>query len=272
MFLQAVKVSQCDRLMGKQDFMAASDNTTDGPQHVLADWLALHQISVAQCRKVISQPLPSFWVTETVRSQTATLSYSGLQAWGLARDALICRFPMAQDHIAQTHDTVQLLLAPDPKTFPRALTLKDGGKGVPLVLCNFQGRARDVLTLAHEFGHATQIMACDAGFVPPVTRELCAFLSELALLEYLKRSKSECFPQLVSVWHRAALATWRKDRLVLLHALDNLATPYDYAWNYPMARTLALHLHSRDNAVQNWGLFQGKMSLLAVVQGLVVAT
>lgn len=51
------------------------------------------------------------------------------------------------DFIKTAH--AQTLFQSDPQKYPRAFTVNDGGQGVPLVMCNYQGRVADVMSLAY---------------------------------------------------------------------------------------------------------------------------
>lgn len=179
----------------------------------------------------------------------------------MARAALRVKFGQEKfggvaDIIDHAHAQTQTLFAPDPEKYPRAFTVNDGGQGMPLVVCNYQGRVADVMTLAHEFGHAVQIIASDGQFMPPALREVCAFLSERAMLEYLQAHHPELYGAGRQVWQAATVKNWRKERADLLRALDDLSTPYSYQWNYPLSRSVVSGIGEMD-AAQFWPLFEG---------------
>ena len=241
-------------------------------RHDLSDWLDLHALDAAQCRQILQdwpdsgperRPQPrSEPGAQKAHSAPASELPTAQVVWDMARAALRAEFGGGADVIDATHARTQTLFQPDPQKYPRAFTLNDNGQGVPLVVCNYQGRVADIMTLAHEFGHAVQISASGGRFVPPVGREVCAFLSELAMLAYLKGQKSDLYDGARQVWQAATLKIWRKDRVELLAALGDLATPYNYQWNYPMAHIVAAQASARawgkpatDPRV--WLLFEG---------------
>ncbi len=246
------------------------------PQHSLEDWLKLHRLGAQQCREMLALPLPAEAESKVVGLSKLRAEKAGLgasEAWALARDALGNVFNEESLCLAQVHSSTQTLFDPDPEKFPRAFTLNDGGAGVPLVVCNYRGGIADILTLAHEFGHAVQLVASGANFVAPAPREICAFLSELALLEHLRTQNPALHVKAKGVWQGAVGNTWRNDRIDLLAALDApdpQGCSYDYQWNYPVARLLAIRAFTSLPPQALWPLFEGKMDAADLVNLLTI--
>ena len=150
----------------------------------------------------------------------------------------------------------------------RPLTLKHPETGVPMVSFAWRGHVADLLTAAHELGHALQIVASPCDFVPPVIRELCAFIAELALLEALRTQDPPM--------HRLARATWIADnvryigrhRELLERALDDANSVYCYDWNYPIARILASDCFRTLPHAGQFQIFQNRISLGELVRFL----
>ena len=91
-------------------------------------------------------------------------------------------FPAQRSIIDDTFEnTVKTLV--DQRNKPRrALTLDNGPTAFPTIFYSYRGEPSDSLTIAHEFAHALQIRASRGKFVPPIMREVCAFVGEWALI------------------------------------------------------------------------------------------
>lgn len=122
---------------------------------------------------------------------------------------------------------------------------KSFDKSTDVISMNWAGRPRDLVCLAHECAHALQAQFSN-GLMPPVAREVCAFLGEVWLIRYVM----EVEPRLGS----ALLAEWDEDSKIYLlehlveleHALVNATAPYQYSFNYPIARLLAVAIDGSD--------------------------
>ena len=122
----------------------------------------------------------------------------------------------------------------------------DPGKGkAPQVFITWHGKPEDVICLAHETAHALQIILSDHETMPPVARETCAFLGELAVIEYVRKELPDLFGALCAVWERENGAYLGQDLESLTHALADPVAPYHYRLNYPLARLMAVELFRR---------------------------
>ncbi|HEY5817004.1 MAG TPA: hypothetical protein VIU14_01200, partial [Mesorhizobium sp.] len=98
-----------------------------------------------------------------------------------------------------------------------------------------------------------------------VNREICAFVSELALLKLLRTE----LPTL----HRLASAAWQegnrnyleRDGKLLALALKDSHAPYRYCWNYPIARLIASRSFEHLPTGALWSIFENRISLSAIV-------
>ncbi len=236
------------------------------PRHVLSDWLDLHNLSAVQCLKIL-QGWPEPQQPEPGGVLTCELTAGAV--WDMASAGLSAVFGKMSGHMEMVRSQTECVFQPDLKKYPRAFTLNKGGQGAPMVVCNYQGQLADLMVLAHEFGHAAQIMASGERFVPPVPREVCAFLAELAMLAYLQRHHTELYQGAQQVWLAAVAKSWRKDRHDLMQLLSDpvgLSQPYSYQWNYPVARALALSLWEKialgkKDGEAVWPLFEGRMGM-----------
>lgn len=195
------------------------------PKATMADWLALHGITAQTCRAVLAQAEPTpgkgpdpDWPTDP------------LALWRQVADLLAPAFPPGDSLIVRTWTNTRTDFS--PQTTARAFTLHDDGTGRPLVAFRPKGRLSDLPTLAHEFGHAAQLIACAGHPMPPVLREVCAGLSERLVLRRLAETDPER-AQMAQAW---VAGRGLRHRQALLLALDQPQAVYSYDWNYPLAR------------------------------------
>jgi hypothetical protein len=223
---------------------------------LVADWLALHGINAEDCRNRLRQmpvdaappaPDPAFPSTEVLPMIIAALG----RAW-----------PDAVATLGRIGADVRIDLSPDLSRFPRAFTLHDDGRGLPFVSCPIKGRVSDLLVLAHEIGHACQILASGQPDLPPVLRETAAYLAEEVMLV----SQGPTVPGLTTLHRTRTARMMRRDGAALLRALQAPETPYDYGWNYPIARDLAQRAGVRLAAAEQWQVFSSKIGLPRLLQ------
>lgn len=120
-----------------------------------------------------------------------------------------------------------------------------GPERAPVIRMEWDGRADDLICLAHEVAHALQIMMSDHELMPPVAREVCAFLGELALIAYCREQAPSLNDALSNVWHAENERYLGSDLDALSDALNEPETPYQYRLNYPLARLAAVQLYRR---------------------------
>ncbi|SFL26962.1 ACP:hemolysin acyltransferase (hemolysin-activating protein), partial [Pseudovibrio ascidiaceicola] len=113
---------------------------------------------------------------------------------------------------------------------------------IPIVHLVWSGKPQGLVCLAHEMGHAAQMTLSRGSFMPPVAREVCAFLAELALIQFVKEQSSTLYHELCAIWHH-------ENQRYLGGNVDQLAedlragrSSYTYWHNYPLARVAAIHL------------------------------
>lgn len=215
---------------------------TGQPQDDMAGWLALHGLTAADVVAVLDLPPrlsspPRLHAPPRLHPPSARVPLpmpAGLEAaW-----PLVCR-PLARWLSAPAHRRLLSCrpVPPPPAARGRAFTLPEGPGGLPLVAAPWSGHPRDLLRLAHEAGHAAQALQGPPGLLPPpLLREACAFLAERALVD------ATGDPGLAALWQDATARMLGPLAASLRRALGVPAAPYDYGWNYPIARQLALHL------------------------------
>jgi len=121
-------------------------------------------------------------------------------------------------------------------------TRDDGPECNPVIVMTWQNRPEDLICFAHEVAHALQIGLSDHAFMPPVAREVCAFLGELILLDWVQEQNDTLFGRLLDVWTGDSARYFGEDAENLLAKLSEPSVSYHYRMNYPLARVMAMHV------------------------------
>lgn len=160
------------------------------------------------------------------------------EAWALCAESMRVAFPGLKAEIDKIEVEAPKCLPPKRTKHPKPFTYDLGFQRLPFVSLHYQDRPADLLAMAHEFGHALQIVASwksGEGQMPPVARETCAFLGELAVIHHSQVR----FP-LLSFSHRKADTNYFDNKTQELKiAIQDGRAPYSYGWNYPIARLAA---------------------------------
>ncbi len=133
-------------------------------------------------------------------------------------------------------------------------------EGHPEIRMHWSGAFGDLVALAHEAAHALQIQLTKPHFVAPVIREACAFLGELALIDFVNARNPVLARNLAAVWGRESLVYFGDDAALLLAALCSPSAGYCYRMNYPLARAAAVCLYQKSDPAQTHSLFAQKPS------------
>ena len=150
-------------------------------------------------------------------------------------------------------------------------TIDRGHELSPQIHLPWTGRAQELIWLAHEVAHAVQMKLSDHDLMPPLARETCAFLGELALIDHLQDENPDIAQLLQSVW-REQSSVYLGDNLESLKAsLGNRDAAYNYNLNYPLARMASQFLRPKLTPSKAVALFQSGrdgMDFVPVVQSL----
>ena len=119
-------------------------------------------------------------------------------------------------------------------------TIDHGVGQPPEIRMSWQGSTSDLMCLAHEVAHAVQLLLSARSFMPPVARETCAFLGELALIDWAKRNQADLAARLLRVWREENQRYFGDDCALLRAALGDPESAYTYRMNYPLARAAAV--------------------------------
>ena len=168
-------------------------------------------------------------------------------AWSMARVALKNMCPEIELESSIAHDQAETHLTPCERKYPEPFTVDLGKACPPFVSTHFDGSVNGLVLIAHEFGHAVQIVATSrhsgksTSRVPPAAREVCALLSEIAMLRHLNvgyRIRQPHTNGFRGRWCQYLGTSMR----ALIFASKRPDTPYDASWDYALAATWAISL------------------------------
>lgn len=138
---------------------------------------------------------------------------------------------------------------------------------VPEIRMSWNGSAEDLICLAHETAHAIQLQLSAGSFMPPLARETCAFLGELALIGWATTHDKELAFHLLQVWRDENQRYFGDDCELLSSALADPEAAYSYRMNYPLARAAAVMLwRSGADPRILFGSGQGAMKFMPIAR------
>lgn len=108
----------------------------------------------------------------------------------------------------------------------------------PVVTLPALDTVADLILLAHEVGHALQLILTSVT-PPPVFRELAAFVAERILVKSLAQSAAALASPANDVLLADDVQYCVNDRVILSRAVYCGAADYDYRWNYPIPRAVS---------------------------------
>ncbi len=243
---------------------------TQRPQHSLSDWLTLHALDASTCHTVldaIARDVAGAADGHDGRKppyQPPDLDTAWQRTVEAMRDALPEQHGIIDDIFANTQKIV--LDRPGPSR--KAVTIDNGRDAYPTILFSYRNAPAEHLVMAHEFAHALQIGASQGRLVPPIVREVCAFLGEAALLSHAGRHHPAQHAGLVHAWRRDSHRYFGVQRERLRAALATPAAPYIYSWNYPVARYLALKVAEQHPPDRIWRIFAGQTTVRDMLRDL----
>ena len=239
-------------------------------QHNLADWLDLHGLDHQTCLHLLdeiereSAKIPASW--SDPGPQSLTLDPDGV--WTEVISAMCGFLPEHQNLIEETFQKSTKIAISGQGKSRKALTIDHGPDKYPTIMYNYYGEISDLFVVAHEFGHALQIRASEGVFMSPVIREACAFLSEGALLYSFSSENPSLSDGLFNHWEKSNKRYFGTLAAKLRKSLKNADEIYDYAWNYPIARFLALRISDSFSRDLVWSVFSGNYSVGRVLNQL----
>ncbi len=243
-------------------------------RHSLSDWLALHELDPVTCRCILDA-ITSEAAGEPAAHNGLNLGYQAPAlevAWRRTVEAMRDFLSEQQSIIDDTFEKTDKIIVDQRDKSRKALTLDNGPTAYPTILFGYRGEPSDALVMAHEFGHALQIKASRGKFVPPIIREVCAFLGEGALLSYTLHRNATQYTHLGQVWRQDNHRYFGTQRDRLQAALLRPDAPYQYSWNYPIARYLAIQISRRCSQNWIWSIFEGEASVQELLRELAISS
>lgn len=219
----------------------------------ISDWLNLHDLEPALVRDVITARHAGTLSGSTLPAAVVTVDgglkrpNEGLQACfrNIVVPALAAGFPDETD-VKGILRTVRIEPLPNhADAWPHTIESSTAG---PTLVMSWQATVSDLVCLAHEAAHALQSVMSSSGRMPPLAREVCAFLGELLLLRHAQEHDPGLASAICEVWETENESYLGTDLDALSEALSDPGTPYHYRQNYALARLAAVAL-----ARQGWG-------------------
>jgi len=228
-------------------------------QHNLRDWLDLHGLDHEMCLHLLGEIRRASAEIPAYRNdpEQQSLSIDPDHVWMQVTSAMCEFLPERQAIIAETFQRSKKIAIAGQGKSGKALTMDNGPNQYPTIMYNHVGEISDLFVVAHEFGHALQIVACEGQFMPPIMREVCAFLSEGAMLSSIADDNSIFRENMLAYWVNSNRRYFGSLAINLQRSFKNDQVIYEYGWNYPIARFLALKI--LDNFSQNlmWEVYSG---------------
>ena len=236
----------------------------------VACWLSSQKISAGQLKLVLSvAEAPEEISVDT----NVFLELSADEAWQLSARALSNSFPGLKAVVDEIAAQTPKLLVVSSEKYSLPFTHDMGWGELPFISINCRGMPGDIVCIAHEMAHALQIVASQRSNhfytydMPAIGRESCAFIGELALLDYLREKDEQLSVLCCSAWIKDSKRFLGSDRDDILTALDKKSEAFSYRWNYPLARILAAYLWEQDKALtQDLFSMGSKMNLVTLCE------
>ena len=198
----------------------------------LEDWLSLHNLDADKVGQILLRICADFPDEET--KEYAVTSMTAQQVWETTAQAYCKQFDDIKTEIQTVMDKCECAF--DAPADEQPFTLNRGRDAMPFVSLCYRNSAADALCIAHEFGHALQTYLTGEKFIPPIHREVAAFLGEEIFLEYMSRHDPQTAVCLQDAWKQDNNFYLLQDVANLRRCLGDPTTKYDYRWNYPIAR------------------------------------
>jgi hypothetical protein len=225
----------------------------------ISDWLSFNDLT----RKFVVRHLALIescnFASEAASSNSTGINIPANEAWSICATSMREAFPELSDEITQVESITTKSLEPKTMKYPQPFTYDLGFQVLPFVSVHYKNRASDLLAMAHEFGHAVQIVASwkgGKGQMPAVARECCAFIAELALVQFCE----DQFNALEDAYHADDNIYFGAHKTSLEVALRYEQQPYQYDWNYPLARHFAYQLFQRSDSAQLSAIYRAGKS------------
>ena len=239
-------------------------------QHNLRDWLDLHGLDHEMCLHLLGEIRRASAEIPAYRNdpEQQSLSIDPDHVWMQVTSAMCEFLPERQAIIAETFQRSKKIAIAGQGKSRKALTIDNGPDQYPTIMYNHFGDLPDLFVVAHEFGHALQIRASEGQFMPPVMRETCAFISEGTLSSLDSSQGAPLGEKFLQYWCRSNERYFNNSAGKLRSVLRSDSENYQYGWNYPIARFLALQISENFSRDSVWNVFRGGFSIRQVLNKL----
>lgn len=221
-------------------------------RETFVDWLTIHKIDFNELKKLVSRFPPQNQIFNKEINDYKT-GISAEEAWAFSAKSIAILLPQYKQTIDTVCTEADKCLLPKENKSNKPYALDQGRNLLPFVSCNYMGGIPDLISVAHEFSHAVQIVLSREhqtgknAFMLPLLRESCAFLGEIALLDFFEKYDNKIHKQLKKAWLNDNIKYLSADVSELRHAIEDNKLEYSYNWNYPVARLYALMLRRQLN-------------------------
>lgn len=234
---------------------------------LIADWLYLHALDLETVGHCI-EAIESRHLCLDLEGQAAAQgggSVPGYASFEYALNTAIC--PSLSTalgiEICAVAEIVRSILWEEVSDGTHPHTI-DHGAGQPSeIRMSWRSSVSDLICLAHEVAHTVQLRLSAGSFMPPVARETCAFLGELALIDWARQNDTHLAAKLLLVWREENQIYLSRDCDLLRSALADPASVYSYRMNYPLARAAAVVM--RRSCADTQRLFRAGAEAMALL-------
>ena len=219
------------------------------PQYTVQDWLELHELTSEELLDYCGVMGQKLLIERREENRKASKSLS----FDMEQSIEYLVLPALRDLLgitaSETHDLSAVKIVKHKAgDLDLPFTEWDAKTNAPAIHVVWSGISDDLICLAHEMAHAAQMILSKGTFMPPVAREACAFLGELALIRYAKAQSGILYSKLKAVWNTENQHYLGSDVAQLESDLNVRSRPYHYRHNYPLARVAAMALFAERGA------------------------
>lgn len=235
--------------------------------YLVDDWLSLHDLNFDTVRIALTKienfhrvaptlpPSPQYGLFPQLKAENA---------WKLAAESLSGQLPNLELEITRVALGCKRDFYAPSQNSP--YTLIENDRDFPTVSMSYNGSAADILCVAHEFGHVLQLYLAGGDFIPPMYREIAAFLAEHVFLEYMEEIQPELGMDIRAAWELDNQIYFENDGKLLLDALKMpKITKYNYRHNYPLARSIAAKMKKTSSEEDWFQVFHGNLEAMKLL-------
>ncbi len=170
------------------------------PQYSVQDWLDLHELTSQEVLGYCGVIRRKFQSDRSDKSRASSKNLSFNLEQSLEH-LILPALKKLLGFAALSDDELSMVRIGKHKTGELDLPFTEWDEDANALAIHlvWSGTADDLVCLAHEMAHAAQMILSKGAFMPPVAREVCAFLGELALIRYAKTQSAAVYCELQAV-------------------------------------------------------------------------